>query len=92
MVLEAPQGWTLNADGTRLERTFAFDTHQRAAQFVQQVAVLSDTLDHHPEITLSWRSCRIVSWSHDHGGVTQRDLALAERVNLLWQTAHDAQG
>lgn len=92
MALDAPQGWKLDAEGTRLERRFTFDTHLSAAQFVQEIAVLSEALDHHPEVTLSWRACHVVSWSHDSGGVTQRDVTLAERINQQWQTQEGTRG
>jgi 4a-hydroxytetrahydrobiopterin dehydratase len=48
--------------------------------FVERIGAIADELDHHPDLDLRWGLVNIKSFSHDVGGVTQRDLRLAARI------------
>nr|AIF06123.1 transcriptional coactivator/pterin dehydratase (PCBD, phhB) [uncultured marine group II/III euryarchaeote KM3_18_H05]AIF06395.1 transcriptional coactivator/pterin dehydratase (PCBD, phhB) [uncultured marine group II/III euryarchaeote KM3_191_F05] len=55
-----------------------------ALEFVNRVAEIAEELNHHPDILLhGWNRVRITSWSHDVGDITDRDHALAGRINTL---------
>ncbi|TQL47720.1 4a-hydroxytetrahydrobiopterin dehydratase [Homoserinimonas aerilata] len=58
-----------------------------AAALVARVGEAADALDHHPDVSLGWGSARFVLSSHDSGGVTARDLALAQRIQELADAA-----
>jgi 4a-hydroxytetrahydrobiopterin dehydratase len=77
--LVALPGWA--ADGDAIVRTFTFADHIAAMGFVTKVAMAAEVADHHPELTLLYNTVRIKLWSHDSGGVTQRDIKLAARIN-----------
>ncbi|MEO7124080.1 MAG: 4a-hydroxytetrahydrobiopterin dehydratase [Lacisediminihabitans sp.] len=54
-----------------------------ATEFAQQVAAVADELNHHPDISLGYGSVGFELSSHDAGGVTERDLQLAERIQAI---------
>lgn len=75
-------GW--EADGNRrLARTFTFRDHIEAMGFVTRVAMVAEVLDHHPDMRIVYDRVEIVLWTHDAGGLTARDFALAARIDNL---------
>jgi 4a-hydroxytetrahydrobiopterin dehydratase len=78
-----PAGWTLDQDGKALVRTFKFKDFSAAFAFLTRVATHAEKVDHHPEFTSVWNRVDFRLTSHDAGGVTERDIALAEAINGL---------
>lgn len=67
-----------------IEREFGFKNFIAALGFVQSVGLLAELADHHPNIFLhSWNKVRITLWTHDQGGLTELDFALAQKINSL---------
>ena len=83
MTHEPPPGWTLDADGEALERSYRFKDFAEAFAFLTRVAAHAEAVDHHPEFTSVWNRVDFRLTSHDAGGVTERDMALAEAINRL---------
>jgi 4a-hydroxytetrahydrobiopterin dehydratase len=54
-----------------------------ALDFVQAVGRLAEEADHHPDIDIRWRTVRLALVTHDAGGITELDLALARAVDAL---------
>ena len=54
-----------------------------AVRLLDAVAVVADELDHHPDVRVGWGSIAFELSSHDAGGVTARDLRLAQRIQAL---------
>lgn len=79
--LEQLDGWTL--DGDRIKRRFEFTNFAESLAFVSKVGAIAEQLDHHPDITFGWGYAEIATTTHDRGGVTAMDLALAEKINSL---------
>lgn len=73
--------WQL-ADGA-LVRELTFADFRAAFAFMTRVAALADAADHHPDWSNSWNRVVIKLSSHDVGGLTPRDLALAEEIDRL---------
>lgn len=72
------------AEGNRrLSRKFVFRDHIDAMGFVTRVAMVAESLDHHPDLRIVYDRVEIVLWTHDAGGVTARDFALASRIDRL---------
>lgn len=82
-MMNPPQGWSLAADGKALERSFRFADFAEAFAFLTRVALHAEKADHHPEFTSVWNRVDFRLTSHDSGGVTDRDLALAEVIGRL---------
>ena len=73
-------GWRLDDD--RLRKTFRFPDFVQAVTFVNRVADAAEDMDHHPDIDIRYSAVRLSLWTHTAGGVTEKDLALAEAVDL----------
>jgi 4a-hydroxytetrahydrobiopterin dehydratase len=59
-------------------------TFLAAIGFVQQVAVIAEALDHHPDIDIRWRTVTLAVNTHDAGNaITARDVELARRVDAI---------
>ena len=69
-----------------LRRDFTFRTFAESIAFVNRVAELAEAANHHPDIDIRW--CRVVveSTTHDRGGLTERDSALAIAVDTAYQS------
>ena len=73
------EGW--EADGDTIRRTLEFDSFPEAIAFINRVATLAQAANHHPELTNVYSRVEVTLTSHDAGGVTEKDLELAERIN-----------
>lgn len=78
-----PKGWARSADGKALEKSYRFADFSAAFAFLTRVALHAEKADHHPEFTNVWNRVDFRLTSHDSGGVTERDLALAEAIDRL---------
>ncbi len=74
---------TWHEDDRGLHRDFEFADFVEAWTFMNQVAVLAETMDHHPDWSNSYNTVRITLISHDKGMVTERDRGLAEAIDQL---------
>ena len=81
--METPDGWTLEDGGKALVRSFRFKDFSEAFGFLTRVALHAEKVDHHPEFINVWNRVDFRLTSHDAGGVTDRDVALADAINRL---------
>ncbi len=79
--METPIGWTVAEKG--LVREFSFKDFVSAVQFINKVAEIAETQNHHPEIWNSYNKVRFTLFTHDANGITERDYALALEINNL---------
>ncbi|MES2123510.1 MAG: 4a-hydroxytetrahydrobiopterin dehydratase [Gemmatimonadota bacterium] len=79
--LESLPGWTC-ADGW-LQREYATDGWRSTMLLVNAIAFLAEAADHHPDLGVHWGRVEVRLQSHDAGGVTDRDIALATRIDAL---------
>ena len=81
--MEAPTGWEIEAGGKALIRSFKFKDFSEAFGALTQVALYAEKADHHPEFTNVWNRVDFRLTSHDAGGLTDRDVKLAEAINRI---------
>jgi len=81
--MDVPDGWALEDGGKALLRTLKFADFSEAFGFLSRVALYAEKADHHPEFTSVWNRVDFRLTSHDAGGVTERDVALAKAINRL---------
>lgn len=81
--MDAPDGWTFEDGEKSLVRTLKFGDFSEAFGFLARVALHAEKMDHHPEFTSVWNRVDFRLTSHDAGGVTERDIRLAEAINVL---------
>lgn len=79
--ITVPEGWEV-VDG-RLHRELTFADFSEAFGFMTRVALAAEKADHHPDWSNSWNTVTIDLVSHDAGGLTERDVALAEAIGDL---------
>jgi 4a-hydroxytetrahydrobiopterin dehydratase len=71
-------GWSRKGDA--LTKTYSFAKFADGIRFVQQIADVADAMDHHPDIDIRYTKVTFSLSSHDAGGITQRDLDLAKKI------------
>jgi len=76
-------GWSLRGDGLAIERTFRFADFSEAFGFMARVALAAEKADHHPEWFNVWNRVEITLTTHDAGGLSARDVALAEAIDKM---------
>ncbi len=81
--MDIPEGWALEDGGKALVRSFTFKDFSEAFGFLTRVALHAEKADHHPEFKSVWNKVAFRLTSHDVGGVTERDLALASTISRL---------
>ncbi len=64
-------------------RTKRFDTFADGIDFICRVAPVADEADHHPDIDIRYRNVKFLLTSHDSGGLTERDFAMATKIDSL---------
>ena len=74
-------GWQTNDN--KLTRKFSFANFAEALAFVNRVGEIAEAADHHPDITFGWGYAEISTTTHDRGGVTDVDIALASKIDAL---------
>ena len=74
-------GW--QRQGLAIQRTFQFADFKAAMQFVNRVADTAEQANHHPDIDIRYNKVVLSLVSHDSGGVTQRDVRMAQRINQI---------
>jgi 4a-hydroxytetrahydrobiopterin dehydratase len=78
IIEELDKKWDFK-DG-KLVKSFKFASFMNAIYFVNEVAKVAERLDHHPIITINWRTVKLSLKSFDIGAITKRDIALAKRI------------
>jgi 4a-hydroxytetrahydrobiopterin dehydratase len=79
--LSSLSGW--QRQGKAIQRVFAFPDFKSAMQFVNKVADAAEQANHHPDIDIRYNKVTTALISHDSGGVTQRDVKMAKRINEI---------
>ncbi|MBO9580372.1 MAG: 4a-hydroxytetrahydrobiopterin dehydratase [Sphingobium sp.] len=76
-------GWTLDDERTGITRSVKFKDFVEAFGFMTKVALLAEKADHHPEWSNVYNRVEIRLSTHDCGGLSKRDMALAGRIDVL---------
>lgn len=76
-------GWTVDTAAGALVHDFRFKDFSEAFAFMTRVALLAEAARHHPEWSNVYNKVSIRLTTHDAGGVTSRDVALAEAIDKL---------
>jgi 4a-hydroxytetrahydrobiopterin dehydratase len=79
--LTSLSGW--QKKGEAIQRVFRFPDFKAAMQFVNKVADAAEKANHHPDIDIRYNTITMALVSHDAGGVTQRDVRMAEAINKI---------
>ncbi|WP_078289419.1 4a-hydroxytetrahydrobiopterin dehydratase [Mycobacterium sp. D16R24] len=77
--LSGLRGWT--REGDSLRRAVKFNTFLDGIDAVRRIAEHAESVDHHPDIDIRWRTVTFVLSTHSEGGITEKDVALAQAIN-----------
>jgi 4a-hydroxytetrahydrobiopterin dehydratase len=75
--------WSAVAGRDAIQRSLKFRDFNEAWGFMARVALLAEKHDHHPEWSNVWNRVDIVLSTHDAGGLSARDVKLAEAIDKL---------
>ena len=76
-------GWSEVAGREAMTRTFVFKDFNEAFGFMSRAALVAEKHDHHPEWRNVYKTVEVVLATHDAGGITERDIALAKAMNAI---------
>ncbi len=79
--LKTLDGWT--ATSGKLKKSFKFKNFAESLDFVNRVGSIAEAADHHPDITFGWAYAELLTTTHDRGGITDVDFALAAKIDQL---------
>lgn len=80
---EISPGWQLAEDNKSINRTFKLKNYYDTMAFVNVVAMVAHQQDHHPEITVTYNTCRVEFSTHSVDGLSLNDFICAAKVDGL---------
>ena len=83
LALKDLPGWKEVEGRDAIARTFVFKDFNEAFGFMSRAALVAERNDHHPEWRNVYKTVEVVLATHDAGGVTQRDVELANAMNAI---------
>lgn len=83
--LSTHKGWKRQAN--KLTKDFEFPSFRDSIVFVNRVASVADSNNHHPDIDVRYSRVTVTLSTHDAGGITSKDLDLAEQIDFATSRA-----
>ena len=81
--LDGLPDWDWDEGRDAIARTLTFGDFPEAFAFMTRVALIAEKADHHPEWSNVWNRVEIALTTHDAGGLSHRDIELAEAIDAL---------
>ena len=80
------EGWQLQDDGAdvAIAKTFRFANYHETLAFVNAVAFIAHTQDHHPDLSVHYDRCVVRFSTHDVGGLSENDFICAAKADALY--------
>jgi len=83
--LAGVEEWKYDVEKGMLVMECEFENFVKAMEFVNLVAEIAESLNHHPDITIhGWNKVRIATMSHDLNAITERDVVLVNEIQKLF--------
>jgi 4a-hydroxytetrahydrobiopterin dehydratase len=79
--LATMEGWSLVEGRDAITKTFVFKDFNAAFGFMARCALVAEKMDHHPEWSNVYRRVTVTLTTHDAGGLTAKDVALAQAMD-----------
>lgn len=76
-------GWSLGEDGKSISRRFEFKGFYRTMAFVNALAWVANSEDHHPDFSAGYNYCEVTFTTHAVKGLSENDFICAARLNAL---------
>ena len=82
-MLRGLQGWSV--DNGRLAKAYSFQNYYQTMAFVNALAWVSHREDHHPDLLVTYNSCRVEYVTHAIGGLSENDFICAAKCDALFE-------
>lgn len=76
-------GWEPEQEGRAISREFTFSNFYETIAFVNALAWVAHSMDHHPDLQVGYKTCVATYTTHSSGGLTSLDIEAARRLNDL---------
>ena len=81
--LDGLPDWDYDEGRDAITRSIVFTDFAEAFGFMAQVALIAERMNHHPEWTNVWNRVEVLLTTHDAGGLSPRDVELAEAIDAI---------
>ncbi|AUN99070.1 4a-hydroxytetrahydrobiopterin dehydratase [Bacteriovorax stolpii] len=81
--LKALNGWMYDEASKSIQKEFTFKSYLKTISFVNTIAWFANRDNHHPDLEVSFGRCLVKLTTHDAGGVSEKDFALAKCIDSL---------
>lgn len=82
-MLQKVTGWALNDDSTAISREFRFKNYYQTIAFVNALAWVAHSEDHHPDLEVHYNRCNVHFSTHSIGGLSENDFICAAKLDML---------
>jgi len=79
--LENLSGWQVEEN--KIAKTYSFKNHYEVMAFVNAIAWISHQQDHHPDLQVGYKICKVTYSTHALGGISENDFICAAKVDVL---------
>lgn len=79
--LETLSGWIFSDNS--ILKTYEFENFLESIDFVNKIVPVAERVNHHPDIKISYNKVTITLSTHDEGGITEKDINLAQKIETL---------
>ena len=81
--LKQVAGWELSEDGTMISRRFGFKNFYETMAFINAMAWIANSQDHHPDFSAGYKHCLVNFTTHAISGLSENDFICAAKLNKL---------
>ena len=82
-LLKQLHGWTMSDDIKKITKTFSFKNYYKTMAFVNAVAWIAHSEDHHPDLSVHYNQCIVTYATHAIDGLSENDFICAAKVDAL---------
>jgi 4a-hydroxytetrahydrobiopterin dehydratase len=82
-LLSKLNGWQVSGDEKNIRKAFEFKDFHHTMAFVNAVAWVAPSEDHHPTLEVSYKRCEVVYFTHAIGGLSENDFICAAKIDRL---------
>jgi 4a-hydroxytetrahydrobiopterin dehydratase len=82
-LLQQTPGWSLSDDAKEIHRVFEFKNYYQTMAFVNALAWVAHQEDHHPDLEVGYKRCRVRYSTHAMEGLSENDFICAAKLNAL---------
>ena len=77
-------GWKVNSKG-HINKEYKFQDFIEAMKFANKIAEIAEKEGHHPDLHISWGSCKVEIWTHKINGLAESDFYLAAKIEEIFK-------